>query len=131
MKATGVPPLGEESDALSLESCEDGLDFLAYVIREEIAHGRPTSRGDLVETRTIATELLAYAAKSLVERWDSSVSGPHALLEPRLLRLLRAIRGALHPSTSRKELAESLQCVADLIRSSRQFERPRAVAHLN
>jgi hypothetical protein len=61
----------------------------------------------------------------LAERWDSTASGPTALLEPRLVRLLRAIRGALHPSSSRRELAESLQSAADLIRSTRQFERRR------
>jgi hypothetical protein len=132
MKAPALEQVSEESDALTLESCEDGLDFLAYVIREELAEGRPERRVDLEETRSIATELLAHAIKSLAERWDSSsVSGPDALLEPRLLRLLGAIRGALHPSTSRKQLAEALQSVADLIRSTRQFERPRAMPLFN
>jgi hypothetical protein len=123
MKATTVQRSSEPSDALTLESCEDGLDFLAYVIREELAEGRATSPQDLETTRSIATELLAHTARCLAERWDSTTSGPAALLEPRLVRLLRAIRGALHPSSSRRELAESLQSAADLIRSMRQFER--------
>jgi len=51
-------------------------------------------------------------------------------MDPKLLRLLRAMR-TLHPTTSRRELAEGLQTAADLIRSSRQVDRVSVVSVLN
>jgi hypothetical protein len=105
------------------------LNFLAYVIREDLALGRATSRIDLQETRGIASELLAHASKRLVVLWgSSSVSGPDALFEPRLVRLLCAMRDALHPSTTPRVLAEALQSAADLIRSTRRFDGAHAPA---
>jgi hypothetical protein len=127
-----VPDFSEESSALSLESCEDGLNILAYLIREDLAEGRETCDTDLDDTRKIAAELMAHASRCLAVLWSSpSMSGLAALLEPRLVRLLRAMRGALHPSTSRREMAESLQSVADLIRSTRKFERTEVPALYN
>jgi hypothetical protein len=35
------------------------------------------------------------------------------------------MRGPLHPSASRREMAESIRSVADLIRSTRQFDEWR------
>jgi len=132
MKVTAAQQLRQELDGLSLESCEEGLDFLAYLIREDLAMGRPASHADLEETRAIANELLAHAAKRLAQIWGPpSRLGADALLEPRLVRLIRAMRGALHPSTSRKELAEALQSAADLIRSTRQFDGGKSPELLN
>jgi hypothetical protein len=119
-------------DGLTLESCEDGLNFLAYALREDLAEGRSTSGLELEEIRGVALELLAHAARLLAEIWgSSSASGVAALMDPKLLRLLRAMR-ALHPTTSRRELAEGLQAAADLIRSTRQLDRvPKAIAIFN
>ena len=120
----------DEVDLLTLESCEDGLDFLAYSIREDLAEGRATSHRTLEETRGIASELLAYAAKTLASSWRPSFeSGAEPIFEPRLLRLIRAIRGALHPASSRRELAEGLQSAADLIRSTRRFDHVGVALH--
>jgi hypothetical protein len=131
MKSSAATQLCDECD-LTLESCEDGLDFLAYVIREDLAEGRTSSGVDLQEARGIATELLAHAAKELAPVWgSSSTTGVEALFEPRWVRLIRAMRDALHPSTSRKELAEALQSAADLIRSTRQLDGVAAQDPLN
>jgi hypothetical protein len=123
MKAVAGRPFSVDSEGLSLESCEEGLDFLAYLIREEIATGRATSRANLDETRAIAAELLAHAARKLSALWGRPRPGVEGLLEPRLVRLMRATRGALHPSATRRELAEALQSAADLIRSTRMLVR--------
>jgi hypothetical protein len=118
-----LPRVSRDTDSLTLESCEDGLNFLAYALREDLAEGRTTTGLELEEIRTVALELMGHAARLLAEVWTSpATSGVAALMDPKLLRLLRATR-ALHPTTSRRELAEGLQSAADLIRSSRQLDR--------
>jgi hypothetical protein len=120
------PLARRDTDSLTLESCEDGLNFLAYALREDLAEGRTTTGLELEEIRTVALELMGHAARLLAEVWaSSSVSGFASLMDPKLQRLLRATR-SLHPTTSRRELAEGLQSAADLIRSSRQFDRSSA-----
>src|SRR5262245_52599962 len=65
----------EDSAALTLESCEDGLNVLAYLLREDLAEGRAICRSDLDETRKIAAELMAHASKGLASHWNSPTSG--------------------------------------------------------
>ena len=70
---------------------------------------------------------MAHASQGLAALWSSpGASGLDALLEPRVMRLIRAMRGAVHPSTSRREMADAIQSVADLIRSVRRFESTKA-----
>jgi hypothetical protein len=117
-------------DGLTLESCEDGLGFLAYALREDLAEGRTTSGVELSEIRGVALELLGHASRLLLELWSSSAVTTQALIDLKLSRLLRALR-TLHPATSRREFADGLQSAADLIRSSRQLERQCSDRRLN
>jgi len=119
MKAT-VTHLGwVDSDSVTLESCENGLDYLAYMLREDLEEGRDTSSSELQETREIAIELLTQAAKCLGELWTQSPAG-EVVPVSRFVRLLRAVARTSRPSASRTELADALQTAADLIRSARR-----------
>ncbi len=118
MKAICVS--SDDPDVLTLDSCEDGLDFIAYALREDLAQECTTECLDLREAREIAIELLTFAAKSLGRLWNPSPTSEHdALGDLRFLRLLRSLGAALHPMTSRKQLAEEFQSAADLIRMTR------------
>ncbi len=129
-KGMAAPQTNFGSDVLTLESCEDGLGFLAYALREDLAEGRTTSGVELSEIRGVALELLGHASRLLLELWSSSSATTQALVDLKLSRLLRALR-TLHPTTSRREFADGLQSAADLIRSSRQLERQHANRRLN
>jgi hypothetical protein len=129
-KGMAAPQTNFGSDVLTLESCEDGLGFLAYALREDLAEGRTTSGVELSEIRGVALELLGHASRLLLELWSSSSETTQALVDLKLSRLLRALR-TLHPTTSRREFADGLQSAADLIRSSRQLERQHVNRRLN
>jgi hypothetical protein len=129
-KGMAAPQTNPGPDVLTLESCEDGLGFLAYALREDLAEGRTTGGVELGEIRGVALELLGHASRLLLDLWSSSSVTNQAFVDFKLSRLLRALR-TLHPTTSRRELADGLQSAADLIRSSRQLERQHVNRRLN
>jgi hypothetical protein len=122
----------EDDDLLASETCEEGLNFLAYVIREDIAEGRPIDPMELEGMRRVATELLI-----LVARWLGQLSSPSRVpasakaLEQRATRLFDVMRIVVHPDTVPREFAEALQSVADLIRSTRRFGVEKRIAIAN
>jgi hypothetical protein len=122
----------ENDDLLASETCEEGLNFLAYVIREDIAEGRPIDAMELEGMRRVATELLI-----LVARWLGQVSSPSRVpastktLEQRATRLFDVMRTVVHPETAPRDLAEALQSVADLIRSTRRLGIEKRIAIAN
>ncbi len=126
MNTTTYPPR-DEADLFTLEDCEDGLNFLAYALRDHFEEGRTISWLELEETRAIATELLIYAANLLTHLCSPSAAPRgDAWQDPRLVRLHRAMHAALDPSTSERDLAEALQSAADLFRSVRLADRANA-----
>jgi len=116
-----APAWTPDSDALGPESCEEGLGFLAYVIREDIAEGRDVDSLEIESMRSVATELLVQAAKWF--RQLASTPRSHAEdrgVEVRAARLFEVVRQVLSPCTRPLELAHAFQSAADLIRSSRR-----------
>ena len=122
----------EDDDLLASETCEEGLNFLAYVIREDIAEGRAIDPMELEGMRRVATELLI-----LVARWLGQASSPSRApasakaIEQRATRLFDVMRIVVHPETAAREFADALQSVADLIRSTRRFGVEKRIAIAN
>ena len=116
-----APTWNQDCDPLGPESCEEGLGFLAYVIREDVAEGRDLDTLEIESMRSVATELLVETAKWLrqVAAMPRSPEADRAF-ELRAARLFEVVRQVLSPRTPPLQLAHAFQSAADLIRSSRR-----------
>ncbi len=111
----------EDTDLLGPESCEEGLGFLAYVLREDIAEGRDLDTLEIESMRSVASELLVLAATWLRQQAAMSLSPlDDKAVEQRAARLFEVVRQVLCPRTPPFQLAHAFQSAADLIRSSRR-----------
>ena len=121
MKTKIAPTWAQDCDLLGPESCEEGLGFLAYVIREDIAEGRDLDTLEIESMRSVATELLVQAATWLRHQASMPLSPmDDRALEHRAARLFEVVRQVLCPRTPPFQLAHAFQSAADLIRSSRR-----------
>ena len=119
-------------DVLDPELCEEGLNFLAYVIREDSAEGRAFDQLELASIRQVAAELVVGVAKWMgsVSRFRDHFEATREL-ETKTVRLFTALKTALSPRTSPKQLADAIQSVADLLRSSRRIDVGCRMADVN